>query len=333
MTSSTEQKFQLPIIDLDKANIDRQTVAKDVLHALENIGFLYIDNIKGIDYEKLMAACKWFFGLPIEEKHTIMRNFWKDDNPNVYRGYFPVIKEKPSRKEGFEFGRDVKPDDPTIQPGNWFYEPSVWPKEDGTFPFKQFMMNCYEILHNAGLEILSLAALGLGIDANSFDEIFAEKPMTTFRLMHYPPWEGKPPENAIIEDGKVLTTPDHTDSNFLTLLNTFNFTGLELMTASGKWEAVEPRPQSWVMNIGDVFSRMMGGRFKATRHRVLDIGVDRYSVPFFLEPSFDGDIGLNWMSKITGDGPEHEVEKYGPWLLKQMKHIKKYSEYNVLPEF
>ena len=111
MTSSTEQKFRLPIIDFDRAKTDRQAVAEDVLHALENIGFLYIDNIKGIDYEKLMVSCKWLFDLPIEEKHAIMRKFWKDDNPNVYRGYFPVVKDKPSRKEGFEFARDVRPDD------------------------------------------------------------------------------------------------------------------------------------------------------------------------------------------------------------------------------
>ena len=330
---TTDQKFQLPIIDLEKAKTDRQAVAKEVVHALENIGFLYIDNIEGFDYDKLMASCKWFFGLPIEKKRAIMRKFWNDDNLNVYRGYYPVKAGEPSRKEGFEFGRDVTPDDPSIQPGNWFYEPSVWPKEDGTCPFKEFMTNCYEILHNASLEILRLTALGLGIDENSFDEIFADRPCTTFRLMHYPPWEDKPPANAIIEDGKVLTTPDHTDSGFLTLLYTFHFSGLEVLTSSGDWEPVESRPQSWVMNIGDVFSRMMDGRFKATRHRVLDIGIDRYSIPFFFEPSYDGDIGLNWMSKATGEGPKHEVEKYGPWVLHTMKHIKQFREYQVLPEF
>ena len=329
----TTEKFHLPIIDLEKAKTDRLTVAKEVVHALENIGFLYIDNIQGIDYDQLMECCRWFFSRPIEEKHAIMRKYWKNDNPNVYRGYFPVKAEEPSRKEGFEFGRDIDPNDTTVKKGNWFYEPSVWPKEDGQFPFKQFMTHCYDVLHNSSLEILRLAALGLGIPENSFDDIFADRPCTTFRLMHYPPWNGKPPADARIEDGKVVTTPDHTDSNFLTLLYTFHFTGLEVITGNGKWEAVEPRPKSWVMNIGDVFSRMMGGRFKATHHRVLDIGVDRYSVPFFLEPSFDGDIGLNWMSKVTGEGPEHEVERYGPWLLKQVKYIKKYFEYKVLPEF
>ncbi|XP_045203730.2 uncharacterized protein LOC123556810 [Mercenaria mercenaria] len=325
--------FQLPIIDLDKAKTDKKAVADQVVDALENVGFLYIDNIHGIDFDKLMECCKWFFGLPKEKKELMMRKHWKPENKNVYRGYFPVVEGEPSRKEGFEFGRDIDPNDPTVAPGNWFYEPSVWPEEDGTFPFKEFMSHCYNVVHNAGLDILRLAAVGLGIDEYAFDEIFADRPVSTFRLMHYPPWDGAPPPNARIEDGKVVTTPDHTDSNFLTLLYTFDYKGLEVITADGKWSPVEPRPKSFVMNIGDVFSRMMGGRFKATHHRVLDIGVDRYSVPFFMEPSYDGDIGENFMSKATGKGPEHKVEAYGPWMIKQVKYIKKYFEYKVLPEF
>lgn len=330
---SSDAEFMLPIIDLEKAKTDKETVAKQVVHALENIGFLYIDGIDGIDFDKLLEACKWFFSLPMDVKQTLMRQHWNSENKNVYRGYFPVKENEPSRKEGFEFGRDIKPNDPTVKPGNWFYEPSVWPPEDGSFLFKEFMLDCYQKLHEASLRILQLAAVGLGIDEHAFDKIFADRPCTTFRLMHYPPWDGEPPANARIEDGKVVTTPDHTDSNFLTLLYTFDFTGLEVVTSDGKWKAVEPRPKSFVMNIGDVFSRMMNGRFKATRHRVLDIGVNRYSVPFFLEPSYDGDIGVNFMSLVTGTGPEHQVEKYGPWMIQQVKYVKKYFEYRVLPEF
>lgn len=325
--------FKLPIIDLDKAKVDKQAEAEKVVDALENTGFLYIDNIHGIDSNTLMECCTWFFGLSKEEKETLMRKHWKPENKNVYRGYFPVVEGEPSRKEGFEFGRDIDPNDPTVSAGNWFYEPSVWPKEDGTFPFKEIMTHYYDVLHAAGLDILRLAAVGLGIDEYAYDDIFADRPVTTFRLMHYPPWNGSPPENAKIEDGKILTTPDHTDSNLLTLLYTFDFSGLEVITADGKWTAVEPRPDSFIMNIGDVLSRMMGGRFKSTRHRVLDIGVDRYSVPFFMEPSYDGDIGENFMSKATGKGPEHKVEPYGPWMIQQVKYIKKYFEYKALPEF
>ena len=39
------------------------------------------------------------------------------------------------------------------------------------------------------------------------------------------------------------------------------------------------------------------------------------------------------MSKATGTGPEHVEEHYGPWMIQQVKYIKKYFEYKVLPEF
>ncbi|XP_060075524.1 uncharacterized protein LOC132555187 [Ylistrum balloti] len=325
--------FALPIIDMSKSKTHRKELAAAVVHGLENTGFLYIDNAEGVDFDRMYESCKWFFSRSNEVKHSLKRKIWNPDNSNIYRGYFPVGENEPSRKEGFEFARDITPGDPEVKPGNWFYEPSVWPEEDGTFPFKSFMLDLYEILHDTSLEILRLAAIGLGIDEYSYEDLFSKRPCSTLRLMHYPPWEGNPPENAKIEDGKVLTTPAHTDTNFLTLLSTFGYKGLDIVTADGKWTEVEPRPGSLVMNIGDVFSRMMGGRFKATCHRVVDIGVDRYSLPFFLEPNFEGDIGVNFMTKATGKGDSHVPEQYGPFAINMMKHVKKYFEYKTLPEF
>ncbi|XP_076079052.1 isopenicillin N synthase-like [Mytilus galloprovincialis] len=325
-------ELPIPVIDLSRAKTDRTQLAKEVVHALENIGFLYIDNVKGIDFDKLFKICQWFFGLPIETKMDLTRKNFKSENHNLYRGYFPVVEGEPSRKEGFEFARDVPADDKTVSSNNWMYEKSVWPEENFTVAFKEFLQNMYEIVHETSQEILRLAALGLGIEEHAFEHLFSDKPCSTFRIMHYPPWEGTPPKNAIIEDGKVVTTPEHMDSDFLTLLHIFNYDGLEVLDMDGTWIAVPPRPNSLIMNIGVTFSRMMAGRFKATRHRVLDIGKDRFSVPFFLSPSFDSDIGVNFMSKFNSNGPEHVPEKFGPWLLHRIKHEIKYFEYRDLPE-
>jgi isopenicillin N synthase-like dioxygenase len=324
--------LELPIIDLSKAYTDRKECAKKVVHGLENVGFLFIDNVSNLDNDGLFKACKWFFDKPMEFKRTVMRNFWNPENKNIYRGYFPVVEGEPSRKEGFEFARDIRENDPTVADNNWFYEKSPWPAEDGTFPFKTFLQEHYEILHNTALEILRLAAIGLGIEENAFDDIFADRPCSTFRIMHYPPWVSDPPQSAYTEDGKLLITPAHTDTNFLTLLTRFNYSGLEIQTQTNEWVEVDPRPGSLVMNIGDTFSRMMGGRFKATCHRVIDIKADRYAVPFFFTPSYDGDIGINFMSKATGQGPDHKRERYGPWVLDVIKNQKKYFEYRVLPD-
>jgi len=87
-----------------------------------------------------------------------------------------------------------------------------------------------------------------------------------------------------------LTTPEHTDSGFLTLLSTFNYPGLQVDIGGGVYKSIKPRPNVLVVNIGNMLSRITNNELKATWHRVLDIGVDRYSSPFFFEPKYTAEI-------------------------------------------
>ena len=48
-----------------------------------------------------------------------------------------------------------------------------------------------------------------------------------------------------------------------------------------------PRPDCFVMNIGDLLERWTNGRFKSTLHRVVNTGRERYSTAFFL-----GEVGV-----------------------------------------
>ena len=56
---------------------------------------------------------------------------------------------------------------------------------------------------------------------------------------------------------------------------------------------------------------MSNGRFKATVHRVVDIGEERYSVPFFYEPSVEANINakiprpLLPPESLTDEEPEY----------------------------
>jgi isopenicillin N synthase-like dioxygenase len=49
-------------------------------------------------------------------------------------------------------------------------------------------------------------------------------------------------------------------------------------------------PNAFVINIGDMLSRITNYILKATLHRVIDIGEDRYSSPFFFEPHYEAMI-------------------------------------------
>ncbi len=55
---------------------------------------------------------------------------------------------------------------------------------------------------------------------------------------------------------------------------------------STEYKSVLPVHNTLVMNIGETLSKKFGYRFKATRYRVLDIGCERHSSPFFLQPKF-----------------------------------------------
>ena len=338
------EHLELPVLDMSRSISNRQETAETLVRALENEGFLSITNVQGLDYDKLFECCKWFFTRPDAVKRSLTTRTFAPENNNRFRGYVPVVPGEPSRKELFEFGIDHELPytehlggsssnscEHSEAPG-WYFEKSVWPAEDGSFPFKEFLTSQRDVLQATCLDILRLAALGVGIPEDSFVNLCAVQPMSTYRILHYPAWDTAPPTSAKLDNGKLITTPEHTDTGFMTLLTTFDYGGLEIMTPEGTWAEVTSHKNRLIMNIGDVFSRLMGGRFKATRHRVVDIGEDRYSVPYFMEPSFDADIGLNFMHQFTGKGPPHVPEKFGPWSFYQYKYVKKYFEYRDLPD-
>ena len=51
-----------------------------------------------------------------------------------------------------------------------------------------------------------------------------------------------------------------------------------------------------VVNIGAYLSKITNYKLKATLHRVLDIGKERYSSPFFLDPKFDAVLPSNLLT-------------------------------------
>ncbi|XP_013380208.1 probable iron/ascorbate oxidoreductase DDB_G0283291 [Lingula anatina] len=322
----------LPVIDLSKIHSDREGLAAKLVHAMEHVGFVYLDNVPGFNSTELLRMASWFLTQPEQWKKQVATKVW-NPNPevkNLYRGYFPVDPKASSYKEGFEIGIDLPGDDPDSKM-TVLYEPNLWPVEDATSPsFRQYMTDYYKNMTEIGIDIMQLIAIGLEIEENSFTRIFSEKPLSTLRLIRYPRRYDTPPEVAHGCDGHPLHCNEHSDSVFLTLLATFNYAGLQIQNEQGHWVNVTPRPNGLVMNIGDVLQQMTGGRLKATRHRVLDLGVERMSVAFFLEPNYHADISRALIEPKLKDG-SHLTDAtnttYGPWLINRMKNTKKNAEY------
>ncbi len=67
---------------------------------------------------------------------------------------------------------------------------------------------------------------------------------------------------------------------------------------------------------------------KATKHRVLDIGIDRYSSPFFFEPRYAARIPTTLMNEgeLESDKDEEKLI-YGDWLIEKMREFAEYKHF------
>jgi isopenicillin N synthase-like dioxygenase len=90
--------------------------------------------------------------------------------------------------------------------------------------------------------------------------------------------------------------------------------GLQARSLDGSWIDVPPLEGTLVVNFGQVLEQWTAGRIRATEHRVLGNGVERYSIPFFYEARADATI-----APLPIDPPDRFVPfEYGDFLWKRM---------------
>ncbi len=310
----------IPVIDFSEP--DRQQTAMKLVKAMKEVGFVYLDNVPGYDKQledQLLQATKWFFGLPLEEKIKLSPKVWNSSATTVYRGYVPINIERDQLREQYETNETLPDNDPDRLSGNPFYEATPFPypdREDGK-KFHQLVDSTREVFVNASMEFLHLTSIGLGLKEDTFDDRFFPKSVSSLRLMHYPTYE------KVRGNRDTLTCEEHIDGVFVTLLVTFGYPGLEIEKSDGSWLPVPPRSGSLILNIGTLLSRVTKRKLKDTKHRVRDIGVERYSLPFFFEPRCDARFSLP---------DDSSTIVYGQWLTECMKAKYKY-QFGHLPDY
>ena len=99
--------------------------------------------------------------------------------------------------------------------------------------------------------------------------------------------------------------------------------GLQVLLGDDSWFNVAPRPGSFIVNLGKMLAESTGWKVKATKHRVIETGGDRYSFPFFFEPGFSAMVPRSLPSCSDESSSEIQYIQYGPWL---MENMKKYAE-------
>lgn len=251
-------------------------VAEELGRSFEEYGFAVIRD-HGIPQDLIDRAesmSKAFFALPDETKRA-----YKIEGSGGARGYTPfgVETAKDAKvhdlKEFWHVGRELPAGHPLAE----YMAPNVWPSE--VPDFRATFEALYAAFEKAGARVLEAIALHLGMPRDWFAKT-VEDGNSVMRLLHYPPLTSRDAEGAI-------RAAAHGDINTITLLLGAEEAGLELLNASGQWQAIDTPPGALVVNIGDMLDRLTNHRLKSTQHRVMNPKGEaayraRYSMPFFL---------------------------------------------------
>jgi isopenicillin N synthase-like dioxygenase len=254
-----------PIIDFSlpgETTADRDArLARALGHACREVGFFYLRS-HGLEdmVAPLFAASRAFFALPLAAKSALALT-----STTGNRGYVGLRAEAldpgaPDNKEAFNI---------TAASHEGF-----WPDMPG---FAGLMADYFARANDLGRAVHAALAIDLGLD-RAFFESRLDRPMSTLRLLHYPP----------AMPGAALGAGEHTDYGNLTLLLTDDAGGLAVRQRDGAWIDAPPMPGAFVCNIGDCLMRWTNDVYLSTPHRVTSpAGRERYSIAFFLDPNAD----------------------------------------------
>lgn len=193
-------------------------------------------------------------------------------------------------KEAFLIGQDAsEPEQAAPIPSDT--KMNSWPSA-----YPEFRPKVYRYYNHAmafARKLIQAFALSLDLPETYFDEM-TSFPMIHFRMLHYPPQEK--------QDARDIGIGAHTDYTFFTLVKQEQVSGLQVLNANGIWVDARPVPGTYVVNVGDFFSRVTNGAFKSTVHRVLNLsGEERYSMPFFFAPNPEATVDVVPTCRVEGE--------------------------------
>ena len=280
-----EKSKTLDLLAIDLRRTDHEKIQRQLVGQMEKIGFLLLKNIPEYDEAEYLRACKAFHAMPEELKRKLYLKSDNHENSNVYRGYFPFKPNDPSHKEFYDLNMDLSElsDEERALP---LYEEAPFPEAEEYKWIQGVFFKVRRVWLQTALRVLGYIAEGLNKDKEFFENWFEHGSLSTLRTIHYKPRvDSSVDSSRLDEKAKRLTTPEHTDSGFLTFLATFGYPGLEVLH-EGVYKEVEVGENTIVVNLGATLAALTNNRLKATMHRVRDIGRERYSSPLFFEPKY-----------------------------------------------
>lgn len=282
----------LPVVDIGALSsgvlyspgdyAQKKKVADELAQAAHDFGFLYIVNhpIPPYIITDALYQAERFFNLPEEEK--LLYYIAKSRN---HRGYVPLFErgeyadEQGERHyEAFDLALDLPPEDIDYHRADKLLGPNVWPNLPG---FREIVYRYYRAVSILAHLLCRAFEIHFRLPPEYFQQ-FMRKPTAQLRLLHYI-------ENDAVMDEKDMNMGAHTDYECFTILHQSK-PGLQVMNTANEWVEATPIEGSFVANIGDMMEVLTNGFFRATLHRVVNTGEERYSMPYFQAADFDAKI-------------------------------------------
>ena len=325
---STSAAFsELPVLRLPPRGCSPEEEAafcETLRETCHMVGFFYLDladsdvGVTRATREGVMDAARRFFALPDDVK-TAMDN---RASP-AFRGYVRLGAEntagRPDMREQVEFGVDAPaPDpaalaDPSVPPHRRLVGPNQWPAESDCPGFRTAVSSFLDEMASLSARLMELLALSLDSPRDRFRE---DEPNVQMKIARYPPAPDAEVAGSNPTDGVgAFGVGAHTDSGYLSLLLQDDVGGLQVKNGAGEWIDAPPKPDTVVVNLGEMVQLCTGGYYLATPHRVVSRATptgeeprDRISVPYFWNPSLDAVVRATELSEtLTWQRPRPRV--------------------------
>ncbi|WJX63245.1 hypothetical protein P8452_48157 [Trifolium repens] len=259
--SNTDSLPQVPVIDLSKLLSDDATELEKLDQSCREWGFFQLIN-HGVNtslVENMKIGVEQFFNLPIEEKKE---KFWQTPNDIQGFGQLFVVSDEQKLEWADMFYINTLPLDSR--------HPNLIPNIPK--PFRDHLETYCLELKNIVITLIGHMEKALKIKTNELVEIF-EDICQGMRMNYYPPCPQ--PEH-------VIGLNAHSDMGCLSIVLQANgVEGLQIRK-DGQWISVQPLPNAFVINIGDMLEIFTNGIYRSIEHRgIVNTEKERISVATF----------------------------------------------------
>lgn len=321
LSNCDENKIaEVPTIDIGPlftSNFEEKLkVAKEIKEICRfGCGFFYIKNhnISQETLDLLVSKCQDLHKrMSDEEKYEIAIFAYNKVNIKQKRnGYYLPIKGKKAVESYDYLNPNFDSNHPMIIKGIPLHEVNVWPNEEKFSGLRQFLEEYYFKMFALAEAILSGLALAIGKEENFFKPYFTkEDTLSCQRLIRYPYLEEYPPR-LIAEDGTELNFGSHVDVSLISI-GYLPFCDPIQVEFNGKYYDIPGSDDPLLVNIGGFFELLTKGYFKSPVHRVKWFNIERLSLPFFVNLSYNSEIKPFWPEDF--EETNEPSLKYGEYL-------------------